>query len=287
MSNLTPQSPLMQPVEWQGQAYFTSQYFHAQYLANSQFGGKYRRHSDFLRVIRSIPAYALYVTQGDIAELDWNRMKAEGKQVLLSFQPLFQAAGWNPLTLLNATTQLALANFLDDEESKKLSVATNTSAARQFAPKSSRALLPDEHAERVASAWLRMGKLFNVPEHIAQQEAVKQVEQTTGIHLHAFLLTAPAQSSIKPEDIMLEPKDLAKELGMQSGAMVNRALEHIGWQVKAISGGWEATPIGQGSSTTHAWTADHGAKSGYNLKWRRQAVIDAFKTHGILQPDAI
>jgi len=277
----------MQPVQWQGQEYFTSQYFHTQYLANSQYGGKYQRHSDFLRVIRSIPAYALYVAQGDIAELDWSRIKSEGKPILLSFQPLFQAAGWNPLTLLNATTQIALANFLDDEESKKLAVATNTQTARQFAPKSSRGMLPDEHAERVASAWLRMGKLFNVPEHIAQQEAVKQVEHATGINLHAFLLTAPAQDTIRPEDKMLEPKDLATACGLSSGAAVNRALEQIGWQVKTIAGTWEATPMGASYATRHAWTAHHGAKSGYNLKWRQHATTEAFKTHGILQSDVI
>lgn len=287
MPNLTPQSPLMQPVPWQGQEYFTSQYFHAQYLANSQYGGKYRQHSNFLQVVRAIPAYRLYVNQRDIAELSWNRIKAEANEILIYFQPLFQVAGYRPLTLLNATAQIALANFLDDEESKKLAVAANTQTARQFAPKSSRALLPDEHAERVASAWLRMGKLFNVPEHIAQQEAVKQVEQTTGVSLRPFLLTAPAQNSIAPEDTMLEPKDLAKALGMPSGYAVNRALEQLGWQGKAIGGGWEQAPAGQPYSTRHAWTAEHGAKSGYNLKWKRQAVIDAVKIHGILQTDTI
>ena len=127
----TVASPLLAPVAYEGQTYFTSQYFHQHYRSNSPYGGKYHRHHDFVRLLRRIEAYELYVGQGDILEVSWSRIKLEGKHNLLSWQPLFQAAGWNPLTLLNATAQLALSNFLDDEASKQMAVTANTVAARR------------------------------------------------------------------------------------------------------------------------------------------------------------
>jgi hypothetical protein len=81
---------------------------------------------------------------------------------------------------------------------------------------------------------------------------------------------------------MLEPTDLAKALGLRSGHHLNRALEQIGWQVKRIGGGWDATPTGQPHASEHAWTADHGNKHGYNWRWRLEDVRDALTTHGLL-----
>jgi len=52
MPNLVPHPPLMQPVVYNGQEYFTSQYFHAAYLANSPHGGKYRRLDSFIKILR-------------------------------------------------------------------------------------------------------------------------------------------------------------------------------------------------------------------------------------------
>jgi len=274
----------MQPVQWQGQEYFTSQYFHAHYLANSPYGGKYRQHSNFLRVIRAIPAYAIYVNHADIVELDWSRIKAEANQILIYLKPLFEAAGHHPLTLLNATAQLALIHHLDDELSQQNSVVTNTNAARQLTRKPG-ALLPEEAAQRKLNAWLQMGLMLKAPEHIVQQEAAKQIEHDTGINLRPLLSAAPAQDNIKPEEKMLEPSDLSTALGLKSGAMVNKGLEHIGWQVQNISKEWEATPTGEPHSMRHAWIK--GPKSGYNLKWNIQSVTDAFKAHGIISADAI
>ena len=68
MTDIVPQSPLMRPIEYQGQTYFTSRYFHQQYRANSypQRQGKYTRHKDFLRVLRTIPLYADYLRLGHV-----------------------------------------------------------------------------------------------------------------------------------------------------------------------------------------------------------------------------
>src|SRR5262245_52340988 len=115
MQELTPESPLMQPVEWHSEMYLTSHYFHHQYLTNSPKGGKYTRHADFLRVLRSIEAYRVYVAQGDIVELTMAHVKAEGTHNLRYFQALFQAAGWRLLVLLNTTAQIALSHHLEDE----------------------------------------------------------------------------------------------------------------------------------------------------------------------------
>ena len=129
MSQLIPQSPLMQSVAYQGETYYTSQYFHYQYVANSHHTGKHRRYDSFMRLLRNIEAYALYLQQGDIVEVQWNRDKPQECGYLKS---LFQAAGYHPLTLLNATAQVAMSHHLDDELSKQVSVAANTTVARQL-----------------------------------------------------------------------------------------------------------------------------------------------------------
>lgn len=127
MPDLVPQSPLMQPVHYHGQDYFTSQYFHAQYLANSPHGGKYRQHRHFLQALRLIDAYAMYCANLDIVELVWNDVKS-GTYNLSS---LFKTTSYNPITLLNATAQVALSHHLDDLASQALSVAVNRQAARK------------------------------------------------------------------------------------------------------------------------------------------------------------
>ena len=123
---------LSQPVEYEGQTYYTSQYFHQQYIANSEQGGKYRQHYHFLRLLRSIETYATYVQNKDIVEITYKRTDSDQSQNGISeFLSLFQATGYRPLTLLNATAQLAMSHHLDDELSKQMSVTTNTIVARQ------------------------------------------------------------------------------------------------------------------------------------------------------------
>jgi hypothetical protein len=132
---ITPQSPLMAVVEFDGQLYYTSQYFHRQYLANSDLGkGKYQRHDNFRRMLRGIEAYRLYQEQGAIVEVPWESIKSKGTPLLSTLKPLFHAAGYADLILLNATAQAALSHHLDDELSKQVSVAINTHAARETSP---------------------------------------------------------------------------------------------------------------------------------------------------------
>lgn len=60
ITSVSTVSPLMQAVEYQGQTYFTSRYFHQRYITNSAIAGKYRQHHNFLRVLRAVEAYQAY-----------------------------------------------------------------------------------------------------------------------------------------------------------------------------------------------------------------------------------
>ena len=71
-----------------------------------------------------------YVAQRDIVELAWKRVKSGPIHDLDRLRPLFQATGYYPLILLNATAQLALSHHFDDELSQQVSVTVNTQAAR-------------------------------------------------------------------------------------------------------------------------------------------------------------
>ena len=105
----------MQPITIDGQAYLTTQRIHQDYIQNTRERGeqpKYVRHPDFVRVVREIPSYALYIVQRDILHYDWGTLKSaksEAKQNLLCLlKPLFAASGYQPLTLLNEKAQLEL-----------------------------------------------------------------------------------------------------------------------------------------------------------------------------------
>jgi hypothetical protein len=267
--------PLMQPVTYQGQAYYTSQYFHRQYIANSQAGGKHRRYDHFIHVLRSIEAYATYVEHGDIRTLYWQQLKEEQPGNLGYFTSLFRATGYQPLTLLNATAQAALSHHLDDELSKQMSVAINTTIARQATRKAG--LLPAEQAARELTAHLDVATRLGVPAHIGQQEAVKLVQASTGIDYRPLLKAAPAQEQVARDAMMLEPTDLARALGLTSGQVMNTQLAALGWQVKQIGGGWAPTKAGERYSHRHAWTGEYSTKSGYNWKWNLEAVRAALE----------
>lgn len=287
MSQLVDSSPLLQPIIYDGQAYFTSQYFHAQYLANSPHGGKYRQHKHFLHALRSIETYTEYVEQSAIIEIAWSEAKildsnqgqyvvTEGKQGSLSWKAIFQATGYQPLTLLNATAQAAMSHHLDDAISKQMSVAINTTIARQLSPSTTLAeSLPEELATRRLRARMDAAAVLGTPLYLAQQEAVKAVLATTGIDFRPLLKGAPAQDQIAHTDRMLEPTELAKELGIRSARVMNLSLEALGWQVQKIGGGWEPTPAGKPYCAEHAWSSDYSTKTGLNFKWNVSAVRHA------------
>jgi hypothetical protein len=282
MPDLTPLSPLMQPVEWQGQMYFTSQYFHQQYNEQKRIEGKparYREHKNFRQKIRNIENYDKMTTGCNIVELAWESIKSGPAEIFSRFTPLFKAVGYYDLLLLDATAQTELTHHLDDEISKEIAYRHSRSGARQLSQKTSD-LLPSELTLRDVKAFAELGQIWGIPPHIVQQETAKYIDTRYGINLRSLLLAAPAQQSIKDNEKMLEPNDLAKALGLSSGMLLNAHLHAAGWQIPRIGGGWEATPTGKPYCTTHAWVA--GNKSGYNYKWNLEAVRDALKARGLL-----
>jgi len=132
------QDPLMQPIVWQGKEYRTSHYLHRYYLGNSPNGGKYQRHDNFIRILKGIEAYHLYVDAGDIVVLASYRSALDGSSEIEEsnkYKPLrdaFAAVSYKTLYLVNPTIQAALSHHLDDEVSKKFSVTANTATARQL-----------------------------------------------------------------------------------------------------------------------------------------------------------
>lgn len=264
---LVSQSLLMSVIEFDGQWYYTSQYFHRQYIENSEVGkGKYRQHGHFREKLKSIDTYEDYVISRDIVELTWEATKNGPIAFLDRFKPLFKATGYYDLILLNAKAQAAISHHLDDEESKKLSIAINTQAARQQGP--SRLTLAREDIEECKA----IAKLFGAPEHIALQEAVKYVEKTHGLDFRPYLLASPVQDAIPDDEVMLEPTEIAERLRYSSAIALNKALEAIGWQIKR-AGVWEATDLGKPHQTRHAWI--NQGKTGYNMKWCLSAVRHA------------
>jgi hypothetical protein len=224
-------NPLMQPVSYDGETYYTSQYFHAQYLAgHSETPNKYTRHPDFARLLRSIEAYSLYVEAGDILELVYQKVEDNSrKQILLS---LWKSVAYNPLTLLNATAQLALSHHLDDELSKQMSVAVNKKVARESQDHVS--LL--RQAEDDMGTWIRLAALLEAPRYIALIEGAKDIQKRLGVDLSPMLQLSATLDAIPDEQTMLEPTELGKRLGM-SGRDLNRRLEHAGVQAR-VGGEW-------------------------------------------------
>lgn len=126
-AQLSDVSPLMQPVVYNGQPYSTSQYVHQQYLATRPRRGKYRKHADFLQLVRGLHTYADSLALGNIVELSWSDIKTRGTQEPFALRPLFRSAGYNPLTLLDAIAQAALYDAIRTQMDVAL-----TKAAQHF-----------------------------------------------------------------------------------------------------------------------------------------------------------
>jgi hypothetical protein len=124
-------SPLFLCISVNHQDYFSDHYFHREYVRNSPHGGKYRRHDNFRRLLKSIETYSTYIDRQDIIELTWNGVKSGPTQDLSVWQPLFKASGYHDIVLINATAQIALSHHLDDVVNKQISVAANVTVARQ------------------------------------------------------------------------------------------------------------------------------------------------------------
>jgi|WetSurMetagenome_2_1015567.scaffolds.fasta_scaffold29844_2 hypothetical protein len=124
---------------------------------------------------------------------------------------------------------------------------------------------------------LSICEMLGAPKHLAQIEATKEVRKATGIDLEEVLKLSPDQDDINPEEIMLEPKELAEILDIRSAIALNNFLQKGGYQ-KKINNNWEPTCLGVRWCAKHAWTK--GSKSGYNLKWNVGFVRRLVKSEG-------
>lgn len=148
-------------------------------------------------------------------------------------------------------------------------------APQQPAYAHARALTIDEQAVNKLECTLKAGDLLKAPLHIVQQEAVKEVRKQTGIDYTPLLVHADAQQSIKSEEMMMEPTQLASELNFKSANEVNKWLSKLGLQTK-VNKRWEPTDEGQEYCFIHSWNTKN--KSGYNLKWnvsKLQTLLDS------------
>lgn len=262
---VTP-SPLMQPVQYKGQTYFTGQYFHQLYRSNSDVDGKYKRPADFMRLIRSIEAYPLYIESGDIVELE----KADAELALASGEAdpnlgsAFKATFGRPIMLINATAQVALTHHLDDEVSKQTSVAVNRQVARSSDPLA----LKYKQAKTIASCSMSIFKMFGADVPMARVLAAEKVKEEVGIDFSKVL----ACNSV--EEAPMTSTELGKLRGLtgNAGAKMNVILSEQGYAVKNENGDWVPTEKGKPYCTCNPYKSPHSQHSGYRTLWYRRVL---------------
>ncbi len=218
--------------------------------------GGHKRHS---------PAYWMQnqQTQELIAEL-MKEVPVTGMPVTEQNHPVMVVQGGDPArqgTFVVREMVYAYAMWISPEFHIQVirtfdSVATGQHPAPVSDP---RALAP-----LLLKADLEVSALLGIPLHLAQVEAVKVVMHETGIDYLPRLALAPAQSNIQEDNLMLEPADLAKRLGIKNGEEVNRWLARMGLQEKS-GNSWVPTAKAEGKCAQHQWSTKY--KSGYNLKW--------------------
>lgn len=214
-TQIETQNPIMQPIQYNGQVFITSQRLHADYRNNN--GGKYRQLKDFNRLIRSIEAYQSYLDNGDIVELTWQEVKATGAE----FAPVFESISYKPIMLINATMQLAISHHLDDAISKAISVTVNEQAAN---PKDK---TDTKYITQVMKDMLTIAKLCGLQGNQAILSANRATRKLTG-HAPLELIDVDLIASVKERTIT--PTEIGIRLGGLSAVKVNQMLSEIGYQ---------------------------------------------------------
>jgi len=166
-----------------------------------------------------------------------------------------------------ATYLLARSNTAKGRELNKfihVEILPQIRKTGAYLPKPMLQRTSQEMIESDFRATMGIMSIFELPKHIAQQEAVKEIRRLHGVDYSNLLVVSPAQNVISDDEVMLEPNDLAKELGFESGAKLNKWLEALGKQVR-VNGAWAPTEAGLPYCVKHAWNTQY--KTGYNLKW--------------------
>lgn len=173
-----------------------------------------------------------------------------------------EATGGRPTDvydLIERDTHLVVAGYSDEHRARVIDRWQELESTQQ--PKT---LPAPRQAAHIIEADLHIANLLGVPIHLAQSEAVKHARLSTGYDVSHLLQYTPAQANIQDTEIMLEPTELARELGYSSAVAMNKALAAAGLQVRNFDK-WQAIGFGAKISAVHHWSK--GGKSGYNLKW--------------------
>jgi phage regulator Rha-like protein len=143
--------------------------------------------------------------------------------------------------------------------------------AREPSPRE-QMMLPAQVGEETIKSMLPVANTYGVPVSYAMQIAAREATKVSGIAWDEMLTQAPVMDDVPIEDVMLEPTEIGKRLGM-TAIQTNKWLESEGLQIRTREG-WVATKEGAEISQRHAWTKN--GKSGYNLKWKANAVEGLF-----------
>ena len=252
--HLVSQNPLMSLVRYEGQDYYTSQYFHAMYRGNA--GKKYKLIGDFTRLIRAMEAFDKYVERRDIVELDWKSMKDKTDGPNASLKSAFVAAGYQPLMLINATAQVALLHHLDDEVSKQASVAVNEQAVQRR---------PNIKGT-VAAYFDIMERLNQMPganPMLMLAHTLTSIERATGLPMEDMRRALPGVDAAKIG--RLNATAVGKLLGL-APVEANRQLMQAGLQARNGRNEWELTAEGAKHAEMVPYSSQTG-HDGYQILW--------------------
>lgn len=134
MNEVTTANPMMQLIILQSQEYYTSFYFQQWYLHNSASTDgkvKFKRHDSFVRRIKNVESFPLYVERGDIILLTRQMLTTKNvdSNTFKQLQQLLALNNYHPVYLINAAFQLELAHHLDDPVSKAVAYSHSQQGA--------------------------------------------------------------------------------------------------------------------------------------------------------------
>lgn len=213
-----------------------------------------KRHDNVKRVINDLYSKSIISTPQIEAVEDINNLGAAVKREVYVFDAAHKRDTFVVVAQLSPTFTAALVDRWSELESQRVAQPQQPALP----------LIPQEIAAKALSAELQVAHLLSAPLHLAQVEAVKAVERSTGIDFSHHLQHAPAQNLISYDEMMLEVTELGHELGIGGGAATNKWLASLGLQAKDGKV-WKPTILGETMSTWHHWK--NRGKSGYNLKW--------------------
>lgn len=113
---------------------------------------------------------------------------------------------------------------------------------------------------------ISIGDMLNVPKHLAQIKSIKHVNKNTGLDFSNLLRVSKDQDDIPDEEVMLEPTELSRKLGLKSARAFNEQLELKGIQYKINKEDKEWLPNKEFSEHCIRHSSNSGSKSKMELR---------------------